>query len=170
MSGLNDGGEITFLGDQSPSLLTLEIVSTFKYLGVTLNSKPYRLFCDFNDIVVKKCDKFCHSILSLTRYGPDRSFMSLTLWKRVALPCILYGTECIQLHVQTIKKIESTQNKIAEFALQTPPSSVNIQVLIDAGLYPVRFIIAQMVLTYAAKLSKKPVKTWHFYFILFLHS
>ena len=156
MTGLNDVGELVFLGDQPSSPLALEIVSSFKYLGVTLSSKPYRLFSDFNDIVVKKCDNFCHSILSLTHYGPDRAFMALTLWRMVALPSILYGVECVQLHAQTIQKIESTQNKVAKFALQTPPSSVNLQVLVDAGLFPVRFIIAQMVLTYAEKLRTKP--------------
>ena len=105
-----------------------EVVNSFKYLGVKFNSRPYKLFSDFNAQIVNKCESFLHSILSLTRCNFDRSFMALTLWKQVALPTILYGSECIPLTQNTIDKIEKTQNKIGKFALQVSPSSANIQV------------------------------------------
>ena len=136
--------------------MKIEIISSFKYLGVPFNSRPYKLFSDFNSSVVRKCDMFLHNILSLTKSDYDRSFMALTLWRHIALPSILYGTECLALTEATIKKIEVTQNKIGKYALQVPPSSANVQVVIDAGLVPVRFAICQQVLQYVSKLRKMP--------------
>ena len=121
--------------------MKIEIISSFKYLGSPFNSRPHKLFSDFNSSVVRKCDMFLHNILSLTKSDYDRSFMALTLWRHIALPSILYGTECLALTEATIKKIEVTQNKIGKYALQVPPSSANVQVVIDAGLVPVWFAI-----------------------------
>ena len=47
------------------------------------------------------------------------------------------------------------QNKIGKFALQVPPSSGNVQVTVDAGLLPIRYIICQKVISYAQKLMTK---------------
>ena len=151
-----DKREISFIGDDEDSPLRLEIVSTFKYLGVRLGSQPYKMFTDFNSHISKKCDMFHHNILSLTKTRFERSFMAITMWKQIALPSLLYGTECIPLTQTTINKIETTQNKIGKFALQVPPSSCNLQVIIDAGLLPVRYVICQRVLQYANKLKNKP--------------
>ena len=74
--------------------------------------------------------------------------MALTLWRNVALPAILYGVECIPLTQSTIEKIELTQNKIGKYALQVSSSSANIQVAVDAGLIPIRFVICHKVLQY----------------------
>ena len=86
---------IEFSGDFPTSPVSLETVVTFKYLGVTLSSRPRSLFKDFNDRVQAKVDSYHYSILSLVRSGPERSHMALTLWKQVALPSILYGSEVI---------------------------------------------------------------------------
>ena len=149
-------GELHFVGETPDSCLKIGIVSSFKYLGVKLNSRPYKLFSDFNANVVQKCESFLHSILSLTQSNFDKSFMALTLWRNVALPAILYGVECIPLTQSTIEKIELTQNKIGKYALQVSSSSANIQVAVDAGLIPIRFVICQKVLQYVEKLKNKP--------------
>ena len=78
--------------------------------------------------------------------------MAILLWKQVALPSILYGTECIPITKAVEEKITKTQNIIGKFALQVSPSSANLQVLVDAGLIPISFIICQRVLTYAKQL------------------
>ena len=134
-------GEILYNGDTPEDTTKIEIISSFKYLGVSFNSRPYRLLADYNANVVRKCDMFLHNILSISKSNFDRSFMALTLWKQVALPSILYGVECLPLNVATINKIETTQNKIGKFALQVSSSSANIQVAIDAGLVPIKFAI-----------------------------
>ena len=141
-------GEIVYVGDSPEDDMKIEIISSFKYLGITFNSRPYKLFSEYNASVTKKCDAFLHNILSLTKGSFDRSFMALTLWKQIALPSILYGTESLQLSEATVKKIEVTQNKIGKYALQVLPSSANLQVYIDAGLLPIKFTICQRVLQY----------------------
>ena len=91
MTNSLEGGEVTFIGDYVESPLTIENVVCFKYLGVQFNCRPYRLFSDFNATIVKKCESFLYNITSLTKCGPDRSYMALTLWRQIALPSILYG-------------------------------------------------------------------------------
>ena len=54
-----DKGVISFIGDHDDTPLRLEIVTSFKYLGVRLGSQPYKLFTDFNSHIVKKCEMFC---------------------------------------------------------------------------------------------------------------
>ena len=66
MCSSNDDGEISFMGETTAHPLTISLVSSFKYLGVTFNSQPYRLFSDYNASVIAKCDSYCHSILSLS--------------------------------------------------------------------------------------------------------
>ena len=147
---------VSFIGDFPDSPLSIELVSAFKYLGVKFNSKPYRLFSDHHESIIQKCERYTANILSLSRNGPDRSFPALTLWKSVAIPSILYGIESIPLPQYILQKIETYQNRICKFALQTPPSSASIQTTIDAGLIPIRFHVCQRVLQYAQKLMKHP--------------
>ena len=72
-------GEILYAGDTPDDPLKIEIISSFKYLGVKFNSRPYKLFSNFNSDVVRKCDSFLHNILSLTKSNYDRTFMALTI-------------------------------------------------------------------------------------------
>ena len=155
-----DSGHIVFLGDFPESPLRIEMVSSFKYLGLRICSRPYALFSDFNSHVAAKCDIYLHSYLSLLKSGPDRSLTALTLWKQVALPSILYGTECLPITQHTLKKIVKTQNSIGKFSLQVPSSSSNVQVFIDSGLLPVQFVLCQRLLSYVQKVQKKPSSNW----------
>ena len=132
-------GKEIFIGSAGTAPVELEKVLSFKYLGIPLNVSPYCLFRDFNDLVKRKAKNYLHSVLSISRNGPDRSELARTLWLNCALPSILYGSEIIPITQDTINKIEKCQSQIGKFMLQIPRSSANICSNIDAGLKPIKF-------------------------------
>ena len=153
-------GKLKFQNDHDSSVLSLEQVISFKYLGMTLSSSPYGLFKDFNNQVRTKANNYLHSVLSLVKSGPDRSDLAYTLWARCALPSILYGSEIIPLTQATIDEVERVQTLVGKFILQLPRNSTNVTTNIDAGLPPVWSCIAEKVLVYAHNVMKKPPTYW----------
>ena len=153
-------GKTTFQGTNQFCSITLDQIITFKYLGIHLSSSPYCLFKNFNDQVKKKAKNYLCSVLSLVKSGPDRTELAYTLWTRVALPSILYGTEVIPITQCTINEVEHCQTQVGKFILQLPRSSSNVSASIDAGLKPVWSVVAEKVLLYAHSIMRKPTSYW----------
>ena len=159
MSHDSSTGNTNFQGSQL-SVLTLEQVLSFKYLGIPLNSSPYCLFKNFNEQVKKKAHSYLSSVLSLVRTGPDRSELAYILWTRCALPSILYGCEIIPLDQGTIAEVAKCQSAVGKFILQIPRSSSNSCSSIDAGLKPVWAVIAEKFLHFSQSTMSKPSESW----------
>ena len=153
-------GKVSFSGSSVLCPVSLELVLSFKYLGIPLSSSPYSLFKSYNEQVKKKAKNYLQSVLSLVRSGPDRSELAFALWTRCALPSILYGCEIMPLNQGTISEVERCQNLVGKFILQLPRNSSNVVANLDAGLKPVWSIIAERVILYASKLMKKPMSYW----------
>ena len=119
-------GKETFEGFDDAQVIELEKVLSFKYLGIPLNVSSHCLFRDFNNTVKQKAKTYMHSVLSLSREGPDRCELARTLWLNCALPSILYGCEIIPITQDTIKEVEKCQSKIGKFMLQVPRSTANV--------------------------------------------
>ena len=83
-------GRVSFTVSNEDTL-TLDQALAFKYLGITVSSKPYGLFKAHNENVKAKARQYLYRVLSLVKTGPDRSDLAFTLWKSVDLPAILYG-------------------------------------------------------------------------------
>ena len=152
-------GSTTFTNSDS-SLLSLEQVLSFKYLGIHLNFSPYLLFKDFNEQAKKKSKAYLASVLSISKTGPDMSSLAYTLWTSVALPSILYGSEIIPLTKGTINEIEKAQSAVGKFILQIPSSSANVSSNIDGGLKPIWAVVAERVLLFAHSTMGKPDNFW----------
>lgn len=152
-------GHISFNIDNDDTL-SLDQVLAFKYLGITVSSKPYGLFKAHNENVKAKAKQYLYRVLSLVKTGPDRSDLAFTLWRNVALPAILYGCEVVPLNQDTIQEIERCQARVGKFMLQIPSSSANVCTYIDCGFRPIWAIIAERVLTYANKTMCKPSSNW----------
>ena len=73
---------------------------------MTFHSRPTYFAKDFNSVVRTKADRYHCCLLSLVRSGPDRSQTALLLWRLVALPSILYGTEVMPLTKATVDHIQ----------------------------------------------------------------
>ena len=151
-------GKMTFNGQDSS--ISLEHVLSFKYLGVPISCSSYSLFKAFNESVLKKTRNYLQSVLSLTKSGPDKSELAHTLWSRVAIPAILYGSEVLPLTQTTINEIERCQSQVGKFILQVPRNTANVSANIDAGLQPIWSLIVEKYLTYATKTMSKPHSYW----------
>ena len=152
-------GKVTFnLGNEDT--ITLDQALAFKYLGITVSSRPYGLFKAHNENVKAKARQYLYRVLSLVKTGPDRSNLAFSLWRNVALPAILYGCEVVPLNQDTIQEIERCQARVGKFMLQLPVSSTNVSTNIDCGFRPVWSIIAERVLNYASRVMGLPSSNW----------
>ena len=152
-------GKVTFnLGNEDT--ITLDQALAFKYLGITVSSRPYGLFKAHNENVKAKARQYLYRVLSLVKTGPDRSNLAFSLWRNVALPAILYGCEVVPLNQDTIQEIERCQARVGKFMLQLPVSSTNVSTNIDCGFRPVWSIIAERVLNYASRVMGMPLSNW----------
>ena len=151
--------KVSFEAHGQPPLL-LDHVLVFKYLGILVNCTPYNFFKSFNDQVRKRSRNYLTSVLSLVRYGPNRSDLAYSLWTNCALPSILYGAEIIPLTKETISEVERCNTAVGKFILGIPRSSADVSAYIDAGLRPISALIAEKVLLYASSIMSKPVSYW----------
>ena len=99
-------------------------------------------------------------MLSLAKNGPDRSELAKTLWVNCAVPSILYGCEVLPICTTTVDEIERYQSHVGKFMLQIPLNSANVCSNIDAGLKPLKCIIAEKVLLYAHKTMRQSSEFW----------
>ena len=154
-------GKMNFNGHQNESNpYLLDLVLSFKYLGVHISTSSMGFFKSFNDSVVKKSRNYMQSVLSLVKNGPDRSDLAYSLWTRMALPAILYGTEVIPLTQFTLNEIERCQSSVGKFILQIPRNSTNVCANIDAGLQPIWSLVAERFISYASRVMLKPHSFW----------
>ena len=153
-------GTMSFTGSVGALPILLDHVMNFKYLGVPLDCPAQGLFKSFNANIVKKSEAYLRTVLSLVKSGPDRSSLAHTLWTRMAIPAILYGTEILPLKQSTINVIERCQSSVGKFILQLPRNSTNVVANLDAGLRPIWSIIAERFLTYSIKTMYQPSSYW----------
>ena len=153
-------GKMSFSGPGESLPILLDHVLNFKYLGVPLACPAQGMFRSFNTNIVKKSENYMRTVLSLVKNGPDRSSLAHTLWTRMALPAILYGTEILPLTQCTINAIERCQSSVGKFILQLPRNSTNVVANLDAGLRPIWSIIAERFLSYSLKTMHQPSSYW----------
>ena len=153
-------GNMTFLGPNDVTPILLEQVLSFKYLGVPLSCPAHGMFKSFNANCIKKAESYMRSILSLVKNGPDRSSLAHTLWTKMALPAILYGSEIFPLTQGTINVLERCQSSVGKFILQIRRNSTNVAANIDAGLQPVWSLVAERFIGYSIKTMNRAPSYW----------
>ena len=72
----------------------------------------------------------------------------------------LYLLQVVPLHKGTLTLLEKCNTAVGRFILQIPRGSANIASYIDAGLKPVRSVVAERVLIYAHNTMHKPEHNW----------
>ena len=152
-------GTIEFSGEDFDEI-SLDMVLCFKYLGIPISTTPYNLLKAYNENVIKKAKNYLNNILSLVRSGPDRSDLAFALWKNCALPSILYGAEIMPLSEGTLTQLEQCNTQVGKFILQVPRNSGNSACYIDAGLQPIRSLVAEKVITFSSKIFNKDSSYW----------
>ena len=129
----------------------LDTVLNQRYLGVEQNLRSNRAFLDSR---VSMARKYANSCKALASTSPDPVLFVHTIWFMVALPGILYGTECILLSEDDVKKIESIQSNLAKFALQIHANSANIIAQLLGGFRPFFAIYWERILKYYTTMKK----------------
>ena len=152
--------KITFQGPEDASPILLDQVISFKYLGVPVSAPAHGMFRSFNSNCIKKAQSYMRTILSLVKNGPDRSSLAHTLWTRMAIPAILYGTEIFPLTQSTINTLERCQTSVGKFILQIRRNSTNVSANIDAGLQPIWSLVAERFIGFSIKNMKQPRSYW----------
>ena len=100
------GETVEFQGTEAMAQIKLEAVCSFRYLGIPINCSTRQFLKNFNELVKSKAKRYIASVFSMSRSGPDRGSLAYTLWTRVALPSILYGTEIMPLDKVTLRSLE----------------------------------------------------------------
>ena len=153
-------GIMVFNGSTEDDTYSLDLVLAFKYLGINISCTPYKIFKAQREAMIKKAHCYKNSILSLVRSGPDRSELAYTIWKSCALPSILFGSEITPLTQEVLTELEKCNTAIGKYILQIPRSSSNVATYIDAGLQPIKALIAERVLKYANLTMQKSSTHW----------
>ena len=115
--------KIMIINDKENTNLTkiedIEICKTIKYLGVLLDNKKS---C-FNS---QKCKiftnglKLSNQIFSVLGNCFNRMLIGKTFWKGLALPNLLYATECIPFCKTEIDKFQKLDNRAFRYILDVP--------------------------------------------------
>ena len=92
--------------------------------------------------------KYFTSCKSLASSSPDPVLFATTIWFRVALPSIMYGTESIILTPYEIMEIEKIQSNLGKFILQLHGKAANVLANLLAGFKPFQSIYYERVLKY----------------------
>ena len=79
----------------------------------------------------------------MSKFGPDVSEVSRSIWTVCALSSCLYGSEVMHLNKTTVEELSRIQGQMAKFILQLPWSTTSVGAEILAGLAPVSDVIAR---------------------------
>ena len=156
----NEGDEWEVKDAAGNSVLTLNQVVKYKYLGCPTMESMHKTSIEHQKQCVDKAYKFKGSCIYLSKEGPDVVQMVLATWRNIALPSILYGTEMIPFSQHTILEIEKIQNQVAKFALGVPIGCAGICAQLDLGLKPFRQVLYEHQLKFYLRVLKLPESWW----------
>ena len=104
--------------------------------------------------------KYFISCKSLANSSPDPVLFATTIWFRVAIPSILYGTESVILSTEEIMKIEGIQSNLGKFVLQLHGKAANVLANLLAGFKPFQTIYYERVLKYYCTMKNYDDSHW----------
>ena len=67
----------------------------------------------------------------------SKTKVSLAVWKNIALPSLLYGTEVMYVSRKSLEVLDCQQCVLGKWLLGVPYSTANAIVEVDLGLRPV---------------------------------
>ena len=114
--------------------LTLDKVVQYKYLGINTFSTMYRTGSEKQKHAIATARRFKGACLNVSRRGPDATLLAATLWTSVAIPSILFGTDCIPFSDTTIETINRIQSQLFKAILSLPISVHNFVAQTEFGI------------------------------------
>ena len=147
----NDDGEVE---------LSLRQVLRYKYLGLETSSSIFRTCVEKQAKCIKIANKYKFACLYLGRRGADVVDTSLATWNNIAIPSILFGTECIVFKESNILAVEAIQSKVARSILGVPSNTVGLCAQTELGMFPFRTLLYKAQLRFYFRVLGLPDCRW----------
>ena len=147
----NDDGEVE---------LSLRQVLRYKYLGLEISSSIFRTCVEKQAKCIKIANKYKYACLYLGRRGADVVDTSLATWNNIAIPSILFGTDCIVFKESNIVAVEAIQSKVARCILGVPSNTVGLCAQTELGMFPFRTLLYKAQLRFYFRVLGLPDSRW----------
>ena len=105
---------IVILEADGTTLITLEKVIKYKYLGIDTDDTIYKTRKNWEKRTMKTANTYTWACNKLSKERPDKVQLGTTAWKADAIPNILFGSETLILTKETIDELERTQSKFVK--------------------------------------------------------
>ena len=140
--------------------LSLRQVLRYKYLGLEISSSIFRTCVEKQAKCLKIANKYKYACLYLGRRGADVVDTSLATWNNIAIPSILFGTDCIVFKESNIVAVEAIQSKVARCILGVPSNTVGLCAQTELGMFPFRTLLYKAQLRFYFRVLGLPDSRW----------
>ena len=138
----------------------LEKVLKFKYLGVETCLSPVKSASAMMKRATSLANKYRSTCIRLGRDGPDVVDLAMSLWCNIAMPSLLFGTECMRFSEQVIGEISRQQSSVGKFTLGLPSCAPNVSTPAILGLKSFKEQLYSLQLKYFVRLFNQPDDRW----------
>ena len=138
----------------------LDKVLSYSYLGVEVQLSPYKGSAAIQKRALRVANRYRAACISIARDGPDVVDFAMALWKNIALPSAMYGSESVHFSSSNIDILERQQIAVGKFALGLPVSAPNAYVSAMLGLRPIRQILYSGQLKFLLRLRQQDSSRW----------
>ena len=126
----------------------IEKLQEFKYLGLLQRHGVEATVLRNAANKLEKAKLYQRNILRIKRLIPDKIEVYITIWKNVALPCILYGLEALPYSEVLEDQLEQVQLSLGKSILGLRQSTAGQIVYTELGLKPIRLLITERKVRY----------------------
>ena len=105
-------------------------------------------------------NKYRGTCIRIGHDGPDVVDLALSLWCNIAMPSLLFGSECIRFSEQTIGDISRQQSTVGKFTLGLPTCAPNVSTPAILGIKSFREKLYSTQLKYFVRLFNQPEDRW----------
>ena len=105
---------------------TLGKVMEYKYLGVDTHGSISKTTTAKQKKMVAAARRYRGACRYLSRQGPDVVDVSTAIWKSVAMPAIIFGTESVLVSQTTLDALDKESSRWAKETLNLPLNTPNI--------------------------------------------
>ena len=138
----------------------LEKVLQFKYLGVETCLNPSKTASAMMKRATSLANQYRGTCIRLGRDGPDVVDLALSIWCNIAMPSLLFGSECVRFSEQAIGDISRQQSAVGKFTLGLPTCAPNVSTPAILGIKSFREKLYSTQLKYFVRLFNQPDDRW----------
>ena len=139
------------------SIGNLEIVKETKYLGLTLSKDG---FGQENTQKINIARQWMGRIHAETKFRYGTNVIIRDMWKMMAVPKIMYGTEVLSINKKVIDKLETVQNQVGRIALKANSLITTVAIQGEMGWSSFMDRTMKAKIKYKTRLENLNNETW----------